>query len=85
MIENIKLEQVIYSIVKEELEIQEDFDIAEDLFNYGLNSMKFIRILVELEDILNISIPDEKLLVENFSSVEKITRVIKVIIENTTY
>ena len=56
--------------------ILEYVDLIDDL---GMDSMTFISIVVEIEFVFNIIVPDDILLMENFKNVNNIVG----IIENT--
>ena len=43
----------------------------------GMDSITFISIIVEIEDMFGITIPDEMLLIENFRNVDEIVRLIE--------
>lgn len=54
-------------------------DLYEDL---GMDSILFISAIVKLEEKFDIIIPDELILMENFSSVDKITKIVVEILNN---
>ncbi len=47
-----------------------------DLSNFFESSIQFMTFIVEIEDIFQIEIPNELLVFENFTSVEKINDII---------
>lgn len=49
-------------------------DLIDDL---GMDSITFISIVVEVEDIFGITVPDDMLLMENFRNVDGITKIIE--------
>lgn len=51
--------------------------IDEDLTNYGMESIVFIKLIVALEKYFDCEIPDEKLLVNNMNTVNKIVSILK--------
>ncbi|WP_036693420.1 acyl carrier protein [Paenibacillus tyrfis] len=51
-------------------------DFEQSLFALGLNSLKTIILLVELEEAFDITYDDGELIYENFSSLRKITTTI---------
>ena|SRR5690554_4960201 len=73
-----KLEVV--DTIKEKLafivESDEDIDENIDLFKVGLDSIKTIRLVVELETIFDITIEDDDLVIENFSTLSKIVEMV---------
>lgn len=48
-------------------------DLIDDL---GLDSITFISIVIEIEKRFDISIPDDKLLMDNFKAIDKIATMI---------
>ena len=57
-----------------ETDVLEYADLIDDL---GMDSITFISIIVEIEDMFGITIPDDKLLIENFRNVDEIMRLIE--------
>ena len=55
-------------------------DLLDDL---GLDSIKFISMIVDFEKIFNITIPDEKLHLDNFRTVDRICETIREEMEKT--
>ena len=53
-----------------------DEQLDEDLSQLGMDSITFIRIIVELEEKFDIEIPDEKLLLTEMNTVSKMVDVI---------
>ena len=58
--------------------ILNDFRI-DDLVELGVDSITFIRIVVELEELFEIEIPDEKLLITEMGTIHKIVEVVAVL------
>lgn len=54
----------------------EQFD--EDLSQLGMDSIIFIKIIVALEETYDIEIPDEKLLMEEMNTLNKIVSVVSI-------
>lgn len=63
--------------VAEILNVKLELNLNDPLGSYGLDSIKTIKLLVELEDTFNIVYTDEELFFRNFKSIsiiaEKIT------------
>ena len=57
-----------------ETDVLEYADLIDDL---GMDSITFISIIVEIEDMFGITIPDDMLLIENFRNVDEIVRLIE--------
>ena len=49
----------------------------DDLVDYGLDSMKAVELVVELENEYDIEVDDEDLLIENLNTISKINTLIK--------
>ena len=56
---------------------------GDDLSTMGMDSITFIRIVVELEDAFNIEIPDEFLLITEMNTVEKMLNIVLSTMTNT--
>ena len=54
------------------LEVQEEIPVDEELNNWGLDSIRSVSLIVELEELYQIAFDDDELLYENFSTIEKI-------------
>ena len=55
-----------------EINLYEYFSQNDDLLAINLNSLIFIRIVIDLEEVLGIEFEDEGLDFEQFSSLEKL-------------
>lgn len=53
-----------------------------ELSEFGMDSISFIHIVVELEELFDIEIPDEKLLMSEMGTLEKIVRVVQEVINS---
>ena len=77
----IELQEKICAIVSENIELSTDqFDV--DLSELGMDSLIFIRIVVALEEVFDIEIPDEKLLMNEMNTFNKIISVVSILLEN---
>lgn len=56
-------------------------DLVDDL---SMDSITFISIVVEIEDVFEITVPDNMLLVENFRNVGQIIQIIADVKKSTT-
>ncbi|MGF7050450.1 acyl carrier protein [Paenibacillus sp. DS2015] len=81
---SLTIEKRIELKVKEILEISENQEIGykEDLSILGLDSLKSISLVVELEMLFDIAFEDEELLMQNFSSIEKIAQLVNEKVNN---
>lgn len=66
--------QALFPDSEVETDVLEYADLIDDL---GMDSITFISIIVEIEDMFGITIPDDKLLIENFRNVDEIVRLIE--------
>ncbi|PZD96816.1 acyl carrier protein [Paenibacillus sambharensis] len=53
-----------------------EFDKSSPLLELGIDSMTFIRLVVEIEEEFSIEIQDEDIVLDNFSYVENITNLV---------
>ena len=74
---NISVEDVLQIINKtdENLNIKRD-QIGENLLDLGLDSIKFIQMVVAIEEAFDCEIPDSKLIMSEMDTVEKIMAVL---------
>lgn len=56
--------------------MDEKTDLDMDLKNVGLDSLKFVRIVVEVEDRFGIEFPDEKLDLSQADTVRKLCEIV---------
>ena len=71
----ISVGKVIEILNAEGVEVAED-KLDENLLELGLDSIKFIRIVVSLEEAFNCEIPDSKLILGEMDTVNKILNVL---------
>lgn len=77
------VKEEVYGEVKElvlkVLEIQKNQQTIDEtsLINLGLDSIKTISLVILIEEHFGIELEDEDLLFENYSSIERITQMIK--------
>lgn len=76
--------RVIKNMVCDILEISENqqpcISMETDLCTIGLDSLKLIRLIVQIEDFYNVDLPDEYLFIENMDTLEKIVHTVNLII-----
>lgn len=58
--------------VQEVLETKQNISLDEELSNVGLDSLKSVALIVNLEECFDIVFEDEELLFEYFSTIQKI-------------
>ena len=62
------------------LENISECDYDKDLLDFGIDSIIFIQIIVALEDDFSVQIPDEKLLLTEINTINKIYNTIKTLV-----
>jgi acyl carrier protein len=62
-------------------DVLEYVDLVEDL---GMDSLAFIATVVKIEQLFNISIPDELLSIEEFNTVDKVVKIIATAFKSST-
>ena len=67
----------------ENAEITEE-KLDEDLCELGMDSLTFVKIIVDLEEEFECEVPDSKLLISEMDTINKIVQILKDI-EVTTY
>jgi acyl carrier protein len=72
ILQDSSLEQAINKKLNEVLNRESNLEYTTDLRNEGLDSIKMIELIVSLEVEFDIEIEDQDLLIENFSTIEKI-------------
>lgn len=69
--------EIVETKLMELLKITSKIDKDVNLFELGLESLMIVHLILELEEEIGIEFDDEKLLLENFESIEKIVMVIE--------
>lgn len=69
-----KILEIVNSVQDKEVTVDQCDD---DLLELGLDSIKFIQIIVSLEEAFECEIPDEKLLLTKMNSVNKMLEVLQ--------
>lgn len=64
------IRDIIEKVTKEEVVIKDDKEILD------IDSLSFIKIVVEIEEVYNIEIPDECLVISQMNSIEKIVNIL---------
>jgi len=67
----------INNLISSKLEGHPELDPTQDLFNLGLDSLILIGALVELEEKYGVEFDDGELIMDNFSTIEKIYDMMK--------
>lgn len=65
--------KIIMKTIKKKINIAPD----DSLLDLGISSLKMVLILGQIEELIEIDIPQNELLPENFSSLSKIVETIK--------
>lgn len=80
MIKDKELIEIITEIIKQQLNIGASDEVQEeDLLQeeYGLDSIKFVKIIILLEEKFDFEFEDEDLLINKFQTINSIKDVIK--------
>ena len=79
-----EIEKIIRDKIREILEIEnaEKMAMAEDLKEYGMDSLNAIELIVALEMEFAIEFNEEDLLVDNLCTIQKLKDVVKKYLEN---
>jgi acyl carrier protein len=72
-----EVKNIIRSILQDE---DMSIELDENLFDLGLNSMKVVELIVNLEEAFEVMIPDHYLDGNNFATIQEISNVIVEII-----
>ena len=73
----LKIKKIVNEILSTNISIKDDSDLQE----FGMDSIKFVQIIIALEDEFKCEIPEEFFLMEKMNSVDKIERVISKLLE----
>ena len=73
----------ILKVLHKHIDFSEDeIDFDEDLVGLGMDSMAFVKIVVSLEDEFQCEVPDEKLLIPEMNTINKILNVLALCVLN---
>ncbi len=73
-----QIKEMIIELIGSELAIpDEEIYFDTDLTLYGLDSLNVILLIINIEEKYNISFVDEKLSMENFSTISNIFKIIE--------
>ena len=75
-----KMLEIVNSV--QDMEVTVD-QCDDDLLELGLDSIKFIQIIVSLEEAFECDIPDEKLLLSELNSVNKMLEVLQLAVSES--
>ena len=58
--------------------LENDFGFSKEDFSKELSfdSITFVTLIIRLEEVFNITIPDDMILMENFRSIENVVKII---------
>ncbi|WP_230873758.1 acyl carrier protein [Paenibacillus woosongensis] len=70
------MRRIVLELIEKVLESQNSLNPDENLVDQGLDSIKTIQFIVQLEEKIGITIADDDLLMENFDRIEKIISLI---------
>ncbi|MFX3650449.1 MAG: phosphopantetheine-binding protein [Paenibacillus sp.] len=75
-----QIEHEVAALVKQK--IHRDLEMTDDLKSAGLDSMKAIDLLLELEEKFEMTIPDEYMINDTFASMSNIVNMIHTLQQN---
>lgn len=73
---------ILSKILEQDKRFIEDFSVYESLTNIGLDSMHFIKLIVELENFFNIEFRDSDLTINKFSTISNILQTLEKYVEH---
>ncbi|WP_018884960.1 acyl carrier protein [Paenibacillus massiliensis] len=73
----------VIECVAENLSATVEIEETTDLFQIGINSLTFIRVVASLEEVFDIELDDELILLNNFRTVESICRLLRGYVERS--
>lgn len=74
------IENRVREIVLNMLELKmtnDDLLSDTELQNIGMNSISFVKLIVEIENQFNIEVPDDKLLITEAGTIKKLSEIIE--------
>lgn len=80
--EKLKIKNYIREIICELLEMYENFDENENLVELGMESVKFVELILQIEEHFNVQIPDEKLNFVDMNTLKNIVSVVESLLES---
>lgn len=74
---NEKVNEIVSIVndIVEEVDVNETM-IAQDLCELGMDSIAFVKVIIEIEDKYDIEIPDKYLKIQDMNTIEKIVSVL---------
>ena len=78
-----KILEIINDIVQNETINSEQYD--EDLSKFGMDSIRFIQIIISLEEVFECEVPDVNLILTQMNTINKIYDVLISIKSNNKY
>lgn len=70
------VEEKIRNIIVDKKLIQKEVDFQDDLVNLGLNSIKMVELVVYIEDMFQFEFSLDDLKLENFKSIETLSKIV---------
>lgn len=71
-----KVREIIQEVLCLEQDVLNGIKCDQELYEYGLDSIKAIEMVVFIEDIFNIMIDDDELLIDNLKSINLICELV---------
>lgn len=80
---NIEINKMLVKLIMKifpNKEIDENvIEYADFIDDLGMDSITFVTLIIEIEDLFGIVIPDELITLENFKNLNEITRIIQIV------
>jgi acyl carrier protein len=80
LIMNSNIESKVREILKKQVKFEKDIDqleLHDDLVAEGMNSIKFLKVVVAIEEAFDIDIDEDELNVENFRTLHNLVSTIE--------
>lgn len=68
-----------FNIEEKDQKILDQIDLLDDL---GMDSLSFVSIIIEIEATLDIVVPDEYMLIDNFRKLDSIVNIVQNVISD---
>ncbi|WP_164779571.1 acyl carrier protein [Paenibacillus kobensis] len=75
--DRLQIEELVIGCLKEVFKDGQHVDKSSKLLEMGMDSINFIRLVVDLEGVFNIDVPDEEVLLDNFKSVDSVSDIVE--------
>lgn len=56
--------------------------LDDDLVEFGLDSIIFVQLIVEIEEVFQVDVPDKALYISELNTINKITKLVEILLLN---